>query len=468
MNVSQPARAKVIAVTSGKGGVGKTNISVNLSVALSSRRRQVCLFDADTNQANVNVLLGLHPALTLEHLLSGDHEIEEILVKAPGNISIIPAASGIAAGSDLDEAQRGRLAAALDTLERNFDYLIVDTAAGSSSDVIFFLRAAALILLVITPEPTSLTNAFSLIRVMRREGITTPIQVIVNQVTDAHEFRAVYRRFHGAVQKYLHTQVETLGHIVTDDTIGSAVRAQRPVIFMRYDAPASLCFYTLAQQLDRLVTDLIPVTSGSLSQAVHLSAGPVQPTSDMMSDISPCAPHTEALFSQLLEAIRSLPEMEQDSFASGIGALINNFAQRYGSLPFPLDRTLYQYLEIAGYPADLCRSLVLTLENLYERREHKPLRDIESSVAKLMADAHGDEARMSALSRHVIDSFHRQFDHPPPIPESAIIDSILQGRHTLQTLNRIQRAIFKILNSESDTQENATREAIPQTERNRI
>lgn len=446
MKASYPARAKVIAVTSGKGGVGKTNISVNLSVALSSRRRQVCLFDADTNQANVNVLLGLRPALTLEHLLRGEHEIDEILVKAPGNISIVPAASGIADGTDLDEAQRGRLAAALGSLERDYDYLVVDTAAGSGRDVIFFLRAAALILLVITPEPTSLTNAFSLIRVMRREGITTPIQVIVNQVADIHEFRAVYRRFQGAVQKYLHTQVEALGHIVADDTIGSAVRAQRPVIFMRYDAPASLCFYSLAQQLDRLATDHIPATAGGLSKAVSLTAANVS-----AADGVPNAPRADVLLHQLIEAIRSLPEVDAETLASGIGALINTFAQRFGRLPFPLDRTLYQYLEIAGYPADLCRSLVLTLENLYERHELKPLRDIESSVAKLMADAHGDEARMTALAHHVAHSFKRQFGHAPPLAGSAMIDSIEQGQHAPQTLMRMQRAIAKALEGNPDT-----------------
>lgn len=440
MSGSPPTRAKVIAVTSGKGGVGKTNISVNLSVALASRRRRVCLFDADTNQANVNILLGLRPTLTLEQVLDGRQRIDDILLKAPGNISVVPAASGIADGTDLDETRRGRLTDALVTLERDFDYLLVDTAAGSSRDVIFFLRAAALVLLVITPEPTSLTNAFSLIRVMRRENIHTPIQVIVNQVADAHEFRAVFRRFKGAVEKYLQCHVDALGHIVTDETVGTAVRIQRPVIFLRYDAPASLCFYELAQQLDRLATDHLPINAGSLSAAVSRSTAKLD-TAGVAELHTLDHERVHNLMAHTLEALRTASNLRQEDMAAGINALINAFTQRFGVMPFPLDRTLYQYLELNGYPADLCRSIVLTLENLYERHEHQPLRDIESSVAKLMADAHDDEPRMAALALHVASSFKRQFNRPPPLSGAAMIESIELGQHAPQTLMRMQHAI---------------------------
>ncbi|OBS10486.1 MinD/ParA family protein [Acidihalobacter prosperus] len=446
MSSALPIRAKVIAVTSGKGGVGKTNISVNLAVALASRRRRVCLFDADTNQANVNILLGLRPTLTLEQVLDGRHPIDDILLKAPGNISIVPAASGIANGTDLDETRRERLSEALFSLERDFDYLLVDTAAGASQDVVFFLRAAALVVLVITPEPTSLTNAFSLIRVMRREGVHTPIQVIVNQVADAQEFRAVFRRFKGAVEKYLQCHVDAIGHVVSDETVATAVRIQRPVIFLRYDAPASLCFYELAQQLDHLASDHLPANTGSLAAAVdRASIGTAE------SRIPVSEPHalgrTRAgdLLSHVVEAVRSTPDLNQDDMAAGIGALISAFIHRFGTLPFPIDRMLYQYLEHNGYPAEPSRSIILTLENLYERHERKPLRDIEASVAKLMADAHEDEARMAALAQHVAQSFKRQFGHPPPLSGSAMIESVALGQHAPQTLRRLQHAIEEAL-----------------------
>jgi hypothetical protein len=167
-------KARTLAFTSGKGGVGKTCVSANLGVALAQQGQRVCIFDADTGLANVNILLNLRPQYTLEHLLKGEKTIAEILHHGPDNLEIVPAASGIAECADLDADRQRRLLDALSALEASFDYLLIDTAAGAGSQVLSFLQSAEAIFLVITHEPTSLTDAFSLLRLYPVSGAARP------------------------------------------------------------------------------------------------------------------------------------------------------------------------------------------------------------------------------------------------------------------------------------------------------
>lgn len=245
-----PEHGRVLAVSSGKGGVGKTNISVNLAIALGNRGNRVCVFDADTSLANVNILLNIAPRFTLEHVLDGSRSILEILVTGPGGITIVPAASGIAEFASLTVAQQKLLLQGMRTLEAQFDYLIIDTAAGISENVTTFLDAAEHCLLIVTPEPTSLTDAFALMKVMRKRQCQTHIHVLTNMVDSYPGSVDIFKRLNGASIRYLQTQISYLGYVPRDEYVRLSVQRQIPVTVGFPSCQASYRFHALADSIE--------------------------------------------------------------------------------------------------------------------------------------------------------------------------------------------------------------------------
>ena len=242
----------VIAITGGKGGVGKTSIAINLAIALSRTGSKVCLFDGDTSLANINVMLGLYPAFTLEHLFTGERSIQEIVVTGPEGIQIVPGASGIASCVELDVGQQQRLVTSIRSIEKHYDYLIVDTAAGIGPTVLHFIAASQVAIIVITPEPTSLTDAFSLLKVLKRRGYRRKVQVIVNMATNPSHAKKAYSRFSQAVDKYLSLRTEYLGSVWMDESMRNAVSTQRPVALFPKTDPSARNFYRMAETIDYL------------------------------------------------------------------------------------------------------------------------------------------------------------------------------------------------------------------------
>lgn len=240
---------RIIAITSGKGGVGKSSIAVNLGITLARYGRRVCILDADTGLANVNILLGLRPGKSLEHVLSGECPIEDIIMQGPHGLCVIPGASGISECVNLDPTRQRRLVNELARIEKDFDYLLLDTAAGISETTLDFLSAAQQVLLVITPEPTSLTDAFSLLKLaLRRHPVEC--QIVVNMAVNFNEARSVFQRFEGAIRKYLDVDVNFLGFIQRDESMRSAVALQHPVALFPEGDPSGRPFQRLADALE--------------------------------------------------------------------------------------------------------------------------------------------------------------------------------------------------------------------------
>lgn len=241
--------ARTIAVTSGKGGVGKTNFTTNLALLLAQARRRVIVVDADLGLANIHVVMGISPTYHLEHVLRGEKTLQEILISTPGGVQIIAGGSGITELANLDHAQRTRFIESLSELDHLADTILVDTGAGLSQNVMGFVLAADEVIVITTPEPTSLADAYATIKVVSRENPGTRLHLVVNMATSEAEASAVYERLSLVARQFLHIEPDYLGYLPQDATVSRAVRAQQP--FTQF-SPGSPVARALSQIVDRL------------------------------------------------------------------------------------------------------------------------------------------------------------------------------------------------------------------------
>ncbi|HEY1283882.1 MAG TPA: MinD/ParA family protein [Steroidobacteraceae bacterium] len=246
--LSQPVR--VIAVTGGKGGVGKTSVAVNLATGLAAAGRRVVLLDGDLGLANVDVLLGLSPRYTLAHVLSGERTLDEILVSAPQGFKIVPAASGAADLASMAGAGHLGLVQAFSSLATRLDVLIVDTAAGIAPGVLQFSQAAQHVLVVVTDEPASLTDAYALIKVLSRDHGVSRFRVVSNMSRAAGEGETLFKKLEKVTGRFLDVLLEYAGEIPDDEHMRRAIRAQRPVLEAHPASPAGRAFKKLAAAAD--------------------------------------------------------------------------------------------------------------------------------------------------------------------------------------------------------------------------
>jgi flagellar biosynthesis protein FlhG len=239
----------VLAVTSGKGGVGKTNVVANTAVALSREGLKVLVLDADLGLGNMDVLLGVLPKYTIEHVLAGQKTLSEIMVKGPCGIQILSTGSGVESLAFLTPEQKLLLLSELDRLEMQVDVFLIDTAAGISSNVLYFNAAAQEIIVVASPEPTSITDAYAVMKVLSKRYAEKRFHLLVNQVHGESEAREVHRKLSAAADQFLDIAIDYIGFIPMDDYLRMAVCKQRAVADIYPDAKSSRGFIRLAHKI---------------------------------------------------------------------------------------------------------------------------------------------------------------------------------------------------------------------------
>ena len=240
---------RVIAVTSGKGGVGKTNIVANLGYAFSKLEKKVLIVDADWGLGNLDVLLGLAPRYNLSHVIMGEKQIPEIILDGPGNMRILPASSGIQELTQLTFEQKIRLLTQLDRMTDGVDILLIDTAAGISTNVMDFNVSANEIVVVVSPEPTSLTDAYALMKVLSVKYGARSCKLLVNMAVNTREAMDIYRQLNLVVERFLNITVEYTGCVLYDNKLPLGVKRQKIVSDLYPSAKASRSFTALAKKL---------------------------------------------------------------------------------------------------------------------------------------------------------------------------------------------------------------------------
>ncbi|MDR3594020.1 MinD/ParA family protein [Clostridium sp.] len=245
---SRNTTTKIITVTSGKGGVGKSNFVVNLAITLQNKGKKVLIFDADLGMGNDDVLMGLYPKHNIFDIVFTGLEIKDIIVEATNGVNLIPAGSALSKAQDLNESQRESFLKKLETLDE-YDYILMDTGAGVNRDVLSFIAASEELIIITTPEPTSLTDGYSLIKATDHYKLKTKAKIVVNKAFTKEEGEETFRKFDRAVSKFLKINIEYLGCILEDKKLVQSVRQQKPFVVLYPNCNASNDIENIAMKL---------------------------------------------------------------------------------------------------------------------------------------------------------------------------------------------------------------------------
>jgi len=242
---------RIIAVTSGKGGVGKSNFVANTAIALAQRGERVVILDADFGLANIDVLYGISPTWNLGHVLRGEKKFQEVIVRGPEGVMIVPATSGVQEMAELSSYQREELLGQLNSLNAYADYLIIDTASGIAQNVTHLLSLADEVIVVTTPEPTALVDAYAIIKLVNTESATKSISVVVNQVEYPNDAGLVVDELNQITGKFLKRKITLLGGIEKDINLVQAVQAQKCLLEYAPNSPSGKSFRIIAERINR-------------------------------------------------------------------------------------------------------------------------------------------------------------------------------------------------------------------------
>jgi flagellar biosynthesis protein FlhG len=251
MNDNKVKSTKVISVTSGKGGVGKTTSSINLGMALVQSGNRVLILDADLGLANVNIMLGFKPQKTIDDMIQRKASLNDIIVSHHSGIDIIPATSGVYEVTHLDDSAKRILLESFESMYGIYDYLIIDTSAGIGSNVMYFNKASERVLVVIDPEPTSITDAYALIKVLSSEGVRS-FDLLVNRAPVGNDGRDTFKKLVTATDRFLDVQMNFLGSVQEDNSVTESIIRQSPLLSLYPSTRASRDYVRIAKKIETL------------------------------------------------------------------------------------------------------------------------------------------------------------------------------------------------------------------------
>ena len=250
MNTVDGKMVRTIAIASGKGGVGKTNITASLAMALRKLNKKVMIFDADLGLSNIDVILNLVAKYNIDHLFKGEKKLKDLIIEGPNGVKVLPASSGIQELTSLDEFQRLRLIEEFEAYDDNIDYLLIDTSSGISSNVAFFCMAAQEIIIITTAEPTALTDAYALIKVLFTKYREKHFKILVNNIKDEKEAVQVYNSLSTAAERFLSISLDYIGFVPHDDMVPKAVCRQRAFLDIYPDSSAARSLTKITEKLN--------------------------------------------------------------------------------------------------------------------------------------------------------------------------------------------------------------------------
>jgi len=249
LSLEKDRATRVYSITSGKGGVGKTAVTANIAVSLAKLGKKVLILDADLGLANIDVVFGLAPKYNLNHFFSGEQDLASILVEGPNGVKILPAGSGVQNFTRLDSQQKQNLLDGLDLMHNDFDFVLIDTEAGISENVTYFNTAAQEILVVTTPDPTAITDAYALMKLLSTQYHEKRFNLVVNMIQSDEEALDVYRKLTMVSNRYLDISIEFLGSIPADRQMIDAIRKQRVIVDLYPASRITTAFTLLAGTL---------------------------------------------------------------------------------------------------------------------------------------------------------------------------------------------------------------------------
>lgn len=253
-----PGRARVMAFTGGKGGVGKTSLAVNSAAALARMGYRTLLLDADLGLANVDVMLGLAPRFNLGHVMRGECTLDDVLLVGPEGVGVLPGSSGTQELTQLSQEERWRLLSQLEGLEDRYDCVLVDTPAGISDNVIYFCGAVQDVIVIVTSEPTSLTDAYATIKVLSRKAGVRRFELLVNEVPNEEEAAEIHRRLTVVTDRFLNVQVSFAGFVPPDQNLVRGIMEQLPVVLGMPRSPAAQAVTRFVQRRMGAQPDNVP------------------------------------------------------------------------------------------------------------------------------------------------------------------------------------------------------------------